>query len=67
MYNFNLFQLLFHGCFFSLTMNEIVRPKKTPNAASSYTVHRTRLQVNKHSPGNIFTTCTQDEYKENRI
>lgn len=44
--------------FFSLTVNEIVRPEKTANAASSYAVHRTRLQVNKDSPGNIFTTCT---------
>lgn len=43
---------------FSLTVNEIVRPEKTANAASSYAVHRTRLQINKDSPGNIFTTCT---------
>lgn len=51
--------LFFHDLvfFFLLTMNEIVWPEKTPDATSSYTVHRTRLQVNKHSPGDIFTTC----------
>lgn len=43
-------------------MNEIVWPEKTPDAASSYTVHRTRLQVNKHGPWDIFTTCMHIEW-----
>ena len=43
-----------------LTMDEVVWPKKGPDAASSYTVHCARLQVNKQGPGDIFTTCKQN-------
>lgn len=47
-------------------MNEIVRPEKTPDAASSYTVHRSRLQVNKHGPRDIFTTCMHTGWIQGR-
>lgn len=40
-----------------LTMDEVIWPKKSTNPASSYTVHCTRLQVNKQGPGDVFPTC----------
>ena len=38
------------------TMDEVVWPEEGADAASSHTVHGSRLQVNKQGPGHIFTT-----------
>lgn len=42
-----------------LTMDEVIGPKKAPDAAPPYTVHGARLQVNQHGPGHIFTSWKQ--------
>lgn len=45
----------------SLTVDEVVRSKKSTNAASSDTVHRPGLQVHKQRPGDVFTTYKQNQ------
>lgn len=41
-------------------MDEVVWPKKCPDAASPYAVHCPRFQVNKQGPRNIFAPCRKN-------
>ena len=49
-----------------LTMNEVVGSEESSSAASSNTVHGTRLQVHKKGPGDVLPPCRQNGMYEAR-